>query len=176
MSPSRAPGVPVNADVVCFGPYTEVRDDQALRTSAGQGHSSGDPNYDPAAPSELRCDDVEHGAFGAGVAAWYHLPPGRGLATAPPGMNHCGTWLAGWLSGWHGVAGTAPDDDEYAVPADRSLSPAVGLPPADGLVCFDYGRKTCFQSAPVRAVGCGDFALWNLPPAQTRCAAYCLAD
>ena len=162
-APAR-PGVPLDADAACFGPYTEVPDDPALRASAGSGG---------------RCDDAAHGAFGAGAAAWYRLPPGRGLATAPPGIWHCGTGAAGWLSGWRGAAGTAPDDQHYAVPADGALPPAAGLPPAHGAVCFDGDDSSgaCYTSVAVRAVGCGDFALWALPPIPD-CgygAAYCLA-
>ena len=169
--------MPLDADAACFGPYTEVPDDPALRASAGQGANSGRENYDPAAPSEWRCDGAAHGAFGAGGPAWYRLPPGRGLATAPPGEYHCGTDWTGWLSGWRGAAGTAPDDHRYAVPADGALPPAAGLPPAHGAVCFDSGGGyTCYWPVAVRAVGCGDFDLWALPPIpdcyQT---AYCLA-
>ena len=166
--------MPLDADAACFGPYTEVPDDPALRASAGQGKDDYD-NYDPALPSDWRCDDAAHGAFGAGAAAWYRLPPGRGLPTAPPGKAHCGTWSAGWLSGWRGAAGTAPDDEHYAVPADGALPPAAGLPPAHGAVCFENGF-TCLQPVAVRAVGCGDFDLWALPPIPyCSLTAYCLA-
>jgi hypothetical protein len=171
--------VPPDADAACFGPYTEVPDDPALRASAGQGGWSDDANYDPALPSEYRCDDAAHGAFGAGAAAWYRLPPGRGLATTPPGHFHCGTFNTGWLSGWRGAAGTAPDDLQYAVPADGALPPAAGLPPAGGAVCFDDGNgRTCRVHAAVRAVGCGACALWDLPPippcGDYDLTAYCL--
>ena len=173
--------MPLDADAACFGPYTDIPDDRALRTSAGQGRDSGSANYDPALPYDLRRDDAAHGAFGAGGGAWYRLPPGRGLATAPPGAWHCGTGNPGWLSGWRGAAGTVPSDNRYAVPADGSLPPAVGLPPADGAVCFDgtdgWGG-TCYHPAAVRAVGCGAYALWDLPPIPN-CyhagLAYCLA-
>jgi hypothetical protein len=171
--------VPFNADPACFGPYTKVPDDPDLRVSTGQGASKYAANYDPAAPSDWRRDNAVHGAFGAGAAAWYLLPPGRGLATAPPGRCHCGTNIAGWLSGWSGAAGTAPGDDQYAVPADGALPPAAGLPPADGVVCFDYGiyaARTCYKPKVVRAVGCGAFDLWSLPPLhQGIQGAYCLA-
>jgi hypothetical protein len=171
--------VPLDADAACFGPYTEVPDDQALRASAGQGGHSNYPNYDPALPSHFRCDDAAHGgAFGAGAAAWYRLPPGRGLPTAPPGNNRCGAGDTGWLSGWRGAAGTTPDDYHYAVPADGALPPAAGLPPADGAVCFDGGGSgTCYLPTAVQAVGCGPFALWSLPPTDCNVdhAAYCLA-
>ena len=166
--------MPFNADPACFGPYTKVPDDPALRASAGQGAHDYGANYDPALPSEFRCDDAARGAFGAGAAAWYLLPPGRGLATAPPGRLHCGTRLTGWLSGWRGAAGTAPDDWHYAVPADGALPPAAGLPPAHGAVCFDGFNGVCEMPVAVRAVGCGDFDLWALPPIPD-CGSYGLA-
>ena len=172
--------MPLDADAACFGPYTEVPDDRALRASAGQGANSGSANYDPALPSDYRCDDAAHGGtFGAGAASWYRLPPGRGLATAPPGTKHCGTGFPGWLSGWRGAAGSTPGDIHYAVAADGALPPAIGLPPADGAVCFDshpYDRDTCNYPAAVRAVGCGAYALWDLPPVPHGTGrAYCLA-
>jgi hypothetical protein len=168
--------VPLDVDAACFGPYTEVPDDPALRTSAGQGAHDVWANYDPALPSELRCDDATHGAFGAGAAAWYRLPPGRGLPTAPPGAFHCGTSRSGWLSGWRGAAGTAPDDEHYAVPADGALPPAAGLPPAHGAVCFNGDNgDTCHAPVAVHAVGCGAFDLWALPPVTRGATAYCLA-
>jgi hypothetical protein len=181
---------------VCFGPYTKVPDDPALRASAGQGAKKSWANYDPAAPSDWRWDDAAHGAFGAGAAAWYRLPPGRGMPTAPPGSFHCGTFRAGWLTGWHGAAGTTPDDGtigiingkatRYAVPADGRLPPAVGLPPADGAVCFDDSLPQqpssgpCYSPNAVQAVGCGAFDLWSLPPTLAYQQygygmAYCLA-
>jgi hypothetical protein len=194
--------VPFNADPACFGPYTKVPDDPALRTSAGQNADPKADNYDPAAPSGWRIDDAAHGAFKTGAVAvvdfdsklprWYRLPPGHGLATAPPDPLHCGTRYTGWLSGWRGAAGTAPDDKYYDPtiraytytsdsPADGRLPPAAGLPPADGVVCFDGDFGSCQKWLPVRAVGCGAFDLWSLLSIPTWWSnglyrsAYCLA-
>ena len=68
---------------------------------------------------------------------------------------------------------------------------AAGLPPADGVVCFDGAASTrllrrgrpvgaiCYRSIAVRAVGCGTFALWSLPPTPDYTpymeTGYCLA-
>jgi hypothetical protein len=93
-----------------------------------------------------------------------------------PGDHHCGTYWTGWLSGWPAGAEGQPGDD-YATPADGSLPPPVGRPPAPGTVCFDYGGSTCDASTAVRAVSCGAFALWELPATTgdgTVCYGYCL--
>ena len=88
----------------------------------------------------------------------------------------CGTEHIGWLSGW-------PDGTRFA---DGSLPPPVGAPPAAGTVCFEAdpprgggpggGLWACRTSAPTRAVSCGAFALWELPPTTANhCFGYCLA-
>ena len=88
-------------------------------------------------------------------------------------------WHPGWLSGWPADSAGQPDE-RYATPADGSLPPPVGHPPAVGTVCFDddvgFGDP-CVSSAPVQAVTCGAFALWELPPAPSSgCSGYCLAQ
>eukprot|EP01051_Picozoa_sp_SAG22_P000557 SAG22_NODE_16_length_32723_cov_26.404825_13_plen_158_part_00 len=133
----------------------------------------------------------------------------RGLATSPPGYpvvpapqnsGYAHYHLAlGWLSGWTGgspsddhshggippdliPSGTAPwmSASQYTTPADGSLPPAVGQPPATGLVCFSSGVGSipphncnlnpglgcdlpCWEWRHIRAVNCGAFALWELP-------------
>jgi hypothetical protein len=80
-------------------------------------------------------------------------------------------YSAGWLSGWRGDwANYDPNSDQdYVVPADGALPPTTSLPPTDGAVCFDYGSYgTCYKPAVVRAVGCGAFDLWSLPPTPDR--------
>ena len=73
-----------------------------------------------------------------------------------------------------------PDDagqpgGDYATPAAaRALPPPAGQPPAAATACFDYTPYTCYRPTPIRSVGCGAFALWELPPIQ-RNFAYCLA-
>eukprot|EP01051_Picozoa_sp_SAG22_P013402 SAG22_NODE_1497_length_4292_cov_4.207966_2_plen_826_part_00 len=188
------------------GGYVAVPDDPNLLVGAGQGRRDDYPNYNPTMPPGWRCDAAEgitglhtdyydgehhydgegHGPFGLNrsTAAWYRLPVGKGLPTAPPesstGAESCGTGETGWLSGWPARQAGQPDD-EYATPADGSLPPPVGAPPAAGTVCFgsvDGGDgDTCYSHTPVRAVSCGAFALWELPPApgEYGCLGYCLA-
>ena len=69
---------------------------------------------------------------------------------------------------------------EYATPAAAgALPPPAGQPPAAAFVCFDEGSShntlTCGLPTPVRSVGCGAFALWELPPTPGCDRAYCLA-
>eukprot|EP01052_Picozoa_sp_SAG31_P045866 SAG31_NODE_8547_length_1432_cov_1.116279_2_plen_256_part_00 len=128
-----------------------------------------------------------HGPFGLGQdgAAWYRFPAGKGLATANPGEYHCGTDGTGWLSGWPAEADppvcvdSSGPDCNYDTPADGTLPPTVGSPPARGTICFqaggNTGNKNCINSLPVRAVSCGAFSLWELLPAVNCYAAYCLA-
>ena len=120
---------------------------------------------------------------GGNDTRWYRLPTGKGLPTAPPGTEHCGTRCTGWLSGW--PAGDEGQPDVlYDTPSDGLLPPPVGQPPAVGTVCFDDGRDayerldhhTCYSPTLVRAVSCGAFALWELPPTPSDVlSGYCLA-
>jgi hypothetical protein len=160
----------------CAGEYVVVPDDPYFRVSAGQ--SLPGANYDPSMP-EVRCDAYNAGGpFGMGRAttAWYRLPASHGLATTPPGTDHCGTYASGWLTGFG--AGLPPFD--YSLPADGSLPPPAEAPPASGTVCFDLhdhgpGRGACESHVAVRAVSCGTFSLWELPPTPGCTMAYCLA-
>ena len=164
MSPS---GIADNADAVCFGVYITVPDDPDLLTSAGRGDRCG-----PA-----------HGPFGLQQVgtSWYRLPAGKMLPTAPSEPDHCGTEATGWLSGWPAAADGQPDST-YAIHADGSLPPPVGAAPAAGTVCFDSGGQLgganhCLHSTQIRAVSCGPFDLYELPPAPGTgyCSGYCLA-
>ena len=103
-----------------------------------------------------------------------------------------GGWLTGWPAGatrqpygqgWYGrPPGTdGPDDlgepeSGYTTPSNGSLPPPVG-PPAEGIVCFDYGdsQHPCQRATLVQAVSCGALALWELPPTTDFIAGYCLA-
>jgi hypothetical protein len=185
-------GVHPAADSVCFTTaFLTVPDDPRLFTSAGQGAFSSSDNYDPSLPPMYRCDAAEgyistsgqghgHGPFGLrqGDTSWYRLPAGSGLPTAPPGHYHCGTAYTGWLSGWPTGAEGLPERN-YATPADGTLPPPVGSPPAAGVACFDGhsgGSTSCDSPTPVQVVSCGAFTLWELPPApSTSYHGYCLA-
>ena len=197
-----AAGVAWNADAVCFlhgAADAGVEERQALEREERAGALTAaeaarlqtarwaavsvpdDPNFLVSADGGSRCDDVSsgQGPFGLNRSAtgprWYRLPAGRGLPTAPPGEYHCGTDNTGWLSGWPAGAEGQPGD-RYATPADGSLPPPVGRPPAAGTVCFEgTGRATCISSTAVRAVACGAFNLWELAAAPgVNCYGYCL--
>ena len=127
------------------------------------------------------------GPFGLqhGTTGWYRLPVGKAMPTAPPGGYRCGTSGTGWLSGWPAEAEGQPNE-RYTTPADGSLPPPLGSPPAEGTVCFHTGGEeslpwnalatTCFRSTRIRAVSCGAFALWELSPVPTCHLGYCLAS
>eukprot|EP01047_Picozoa_sp_COSAG01_P048959 COSAG01_NODE_4807_length_4725_cov_2.316915_2_plen_922_part_00 len=191
-------GVDVRADAVCFGAYHTVPDNPRVRTSAGRGYGTGRRSDCPRTAADSTMPNT-NGAFGLGQPpdAWYRLPTGRGLAGTPPGPFRCSSSHGtGWLSGfgasapacYNGVLyggtsnprGLGCPGDSYSVNADGTLPPLVGVPPADGTVCFDYGpapSHTCYNSVAVRAVECGAFSLWQLPPLPMGiCSgAYCLA-
>ena len=186
-----AAGIPWNADPVCFGEYVTVPDDPDLTTDAGQGvgetsfYPAGAPipNYDPTMPSTYRCDSAE-GPFGLRQSntAWYRFPDGKSLPTAPPGDHRCGTPWTGWLTGWPAGADGIPGQ-YYTTPADGTLPPPVGEPPLAGAVCFNSWAEglpsttPCTEPVPIRAVSCGAFALWELPPtSEGHCYGYCLAE
>ena len=46
---------------------------------------------------------------GGNDTRWYRLPTRKGLPTAPPGTEHCGTRCTGWLSGWPAGGEGQPD-------------------------------------------------------------------
>lgn len=179
-----ASGVDPAADATCFtATFLTVLDDMNLTTAAGQGYVKvAGHNYDPSLPPQVRCDGKDGsdgGPFGLRDGTgleWYRLPSGKGLPTAPPGRDHCGTASTGWLSGWPAERDEQPDE-HYAVWGLGLLPPAVGSPPAAGTVCFDGGYgSNCWHSTTVRAVSCGAFVLWELPPGPSSvCSGYCIA-
>ena len=169
-------GVDPIADPVCSGVYITVPDDPAFMTTStcSQPYCRGG-----------RDDSISFGSrgpfgLGANGTAWYRLPANKGLPTAPTGQQLCGTYSPGWLTGWPAEAEEQPGHGDET-PADGTLPPPVGSPPAVGTVCFG-GCNPCDHSTRVRAVSCGAFALWELPLTVPRewsgegGRAYCTAD
>ena len=162
-------GVDPLADPACFNAFLAVPDDDPnLMTSAGRGErcDAAEGVVHPTSTWPPTADRECHGPFGLqqSGARWYRLPAGKALPTAPPGWLHCGTDATGWLSGWPAGAEGLPGTS-YATPPDGSLPPPLGSPPAAGAMCFSYGSSSCGGgSTPIRAVSCGAFALWELPP------------
>ena len=186
-------GIDLRADAACFSTdYLTIPGDALFTVDVGQGIQSSHSNYDPSLSSIGRCDVAaspgssgqhSNGPFGLGAAgvAWYRMPASMSMAPALVEDGHCGSISVGWLTGI--PAGTQPplghSKDTMCADgfcADGSLPPPVGQAPAGGFVCFTNTRNTCDYVA-VRAVACGPFAMWELPPAPVACnVAYCLDD
>jgi hypothetical protein len=177
----------------CFGNFLIVPDNPLFLATTGQGVTNGRSHYDSSLPGRDRCDGAavnpmpsasngldHNGPFGLGATgpAWYRLPVGRSLAPSLVEENHCGTEYTGWLTGLSAAATPPPpaNKDQLTIssPADGSLPPAVGAMPAGGFVCFADNRNMCIFVA-VRAVACGAYTLWELPPAPGCPYGYCLA-
>jgi hypothetical protein len=115
---------------------------------------------------------------------WVRLvgPAGDALPTAPPGGGHCGTYGAGWLSGW-GAAAAGWELPAAAGEPPLSYATNGTLPTSrDGVVlatvCFAVGDSgnTCSHSVPIAVLNCGTFMLWRLPDVPARAPlAYCVA-
>ena len=88
-------------------------------------------------------------------------------------LRHPPYWLAvrvaGQLRGPASPTIRHPDGRLTATASRRSVE----------TLCFDYDASdSCYSGTTVRAVSCGTFALWDLPPAPSdygRCCGYCLA-
>ena len=114
-----------------------------------------------------------HGPFGLGATrlAWYRFPPGP---------NHCGTNVPGWLSGWTGPGllqcdGSMNDNGERLLgcgcskPADGSLLPLVGAATGDRRCLFQQRTGNPATSFGMRSFGTpGQHAMW-CPHPSPRC-------
>jgi hypothetical protein len=157
----------------CFEPY-ELRPAEPWRATANVVTPTGPDHCD--GPTKWTDSDLLTAPPLGG--RWVRLagPAGDALPTAPPGDNHCGTYMAGWLSGWGGGGGAAA-----AGAPPRSYATPGALPtPRDGVVpataCFnDGGSYTCEQHATIAVLHCGAFLLWRLPDAPACPLAYCAA-
>ena len=109
-----------------------------------------------------------------GGGRWYRLAGSGGdaLPLTSPGVNHCGTYYPGWLSGWAG---------EGAPPASYSGAgryPAAAEGVAEMTACFEGGSSSygpCYRHAAVGVVRCDGFLLWRLADAPGCGDGYCTA-
>jgi hypothetical protein len=105
---------------------------------------------------------------------------GDALPLLPPGGAHCGTEMAGWLSGWNAPPGcvypncTPPKN--YSTPGRY---PAATEGVTEMTACFDASypgqHKQCFWRVLVGVVRCDGFLLWQLPYSGGCGLAYCTA-
>jgi hypothetical protein len=142
--------------------------------------------------------DVNHfdceGASGTGVGGggWYRFSGAGGdaLPLQPGGYAyHCGTALAGWLSGWDGGGGTGTGCSQNPASQGGSTTgppcgystpgryPAAAEGVVEMTVCFDGGTSSkCMNHAVVGVVMCDGFLLWRLPYAVGCESGYCTAQ
>ena len=143
------------AQAQCSQPYTTLRDSWRS-TGTGDG-THGD------------CSSKT----GVGGGRWYRFAGAGGdaLPLTPPGPNHCGTLLPGWLSGWATPQGGGDPPRSYSG-AGRYPAMAEGV--VESTVCFDNGVP-CYSHVQVGVVRCGGFLLWRLPDAPRCNWGYCTA-
>eukprot|EP01051_Picozoa_sp_SAG22_P010896 SAG22_NODE_1010_length_6043_cov_2.870962_2_plen_75_part_00 len=73
------------------------------------------------------------------------------------------------------MVGACPYRD-YNTPADATLPPLIGAALAPGTFCFNDNGGVYVRSVVVRALNCGAFAMWWLPPLMQCTEAYCLGQ
>eukprot|EP01051_Picozoa_sp_SAG22_P001635 SAG22_NODE_66_length_22936_cov_626.714279_20_plen_1767_part_00 len=142
----------------CYQPYTTLNDSWR---SSGNTLSSNHGD----------CSDGT-GVYDTGVGGsrWYRFvgAGGDALALSHPGVQHCGTYRAGWLSGWSPTANSDPPES-YNQPG-RYPEAAQGV--TDMIACFGYSNDPCDAGhVVVGVVQCQGFLLWRLPDAP-----HCVPD
>ena len=117
-------GTVLTLDSQCYQPYTTLSDMWRATSQAGgrrsdQGQDDGS-GYQPT---------------GVGNGKWYRFmgPGGDALPVAPPGNEHCGTSISGWLSG----CTTSPS--ERCSTLGRYPTVAEGV--VEMTVCFQAGTS-----------------------------------
>ena len=116
-------------------------------------------------------------ATGVGGNKWYRFvgPAGDALPLNPPGVDHCGTSMAGWLSGW--TAGSGPPPEMYN---KSGTYPAASAGVVEKTACFNHGPPNantwCHGNSKVAVVRCDGYYLFRLSDSGTGCyGAYCAA-
>ena len=74
------------------------------------------------------------------------------LPHTSPGVNHCGSFLAGWYNG------TLPSTEETIV---------------NGTVCFAGDENSCLFPMDISVINCEHFYVYFLPPVEVCNARYC---
>ena len=142
-----SPSTTLTLNLQCYQQYITLSDvwrgtSQAGGRRSDQGHNDG-TGYQPT---------------GVGGGRWYRFvgPSGDALPLAPPGNEHCGTSISGWLSG----CDASPSDSCSTL--GRYPEEAEGV--VERTACFQAGNSYhCRYHAVVGVVRCGDFLLWRLP-------------
>ena len=143
------------------------------------GHWMGD------VPLSMSCSKLygDSAATGVGGNRWYRFvgAAGDALPLSPPGVDHCGTSKAGWLSGWTGAGAPPP---MYNTSGSYPQA-AEGI--VEKTACFNHGPPNantwCEMHSKVGVVRCGSFYLFRLSdsgsgvgqPGWGCFAAYCVA-
>jgi hypothetical protein len=153
------------------GRYTNLSD--AWRAATGHGtpyHCDG----------PVSCSDSYYNYISTGVGGgrWYRFVGvgGDALPLSPPGDNHCGTVLGGWLSGCS-EADSGPNAGEVAQTCNTpGRYPATTDGVVERIVCFDHNApQQCYYHLVVGVVRCSNFLLWRLPNSECDPKAYCTA-
>jgi hypothetical protein len=115
-------------------------------------------------PFSMTCSELygDAAATGVGGNRWYRFvgAAGDALPLSPPGVDHCGTSKAGWLSGW--TRSDAPPK-MYNV-SGKYPKAAAGI--VEGTACFNHGppeaNTWCEMHSKVGALRCDGFFLFRL--------------
>ena len=87
--------------------------------------------------------------------AWYRftMPAGTRIPESSPGLNHCGTYATGWLSGVHPTTPGASRNVKY---------------------CFHgYNGNDCWRSTPGKVTNCGSYFVYYLENSPQCSYRYC---
>ena len=89
--------------------------------------------------------------------AWYRftMPAGTHIPESSPGVNHCGTYATGWLSGVHP---TSPGASTHAK------------------FCFHAGSNDCSYSTQGKVTNCGKYFVYYLENTTTCQNRYCATN
>ena len=143
----------------------------------GAGGPGGN-NMGDTFPGDVNCVGNRQ-ATGVGNGGWYRfVGAGDALPLRPPGGQHCGTEIAGWLSGWSAPPGCVYPKcfppRGYSMPG-RYPAATEGM--KEMTVCWDSSypgqHEQCSFHVLVQVVRCDGFLLWRLPYAGSCGSAYC---